>query len=159
MASVTVISVGTLKEQYLKDAVKEYKKRLSQLAAVEEIELKEERIHSEDDEVEIKRALECEGERILAAVPKGASIIALCIEGKQYSSEELATLIGQRVDATGKIAFVIGSSHGLCDKVKCAADQRLSFSRLTFPHQLVKPLLLEVIYRSFSILAGKRYHK
>lgn len=159
MASVTVISVGTLKEQYLKDAVKEYKKRLSQLAAVEEIELKEERIHSEDDEVEIKRALECEGERILAAVPKGASIIALCIEGKQYSSEELATLIGQRVDATGKIAFVIGSSHGLSDKVKRAADLKLSFSRLTFPHQLVKPLLLEVIYRSFSILAGKRYHK
>jgi 23S rRNA (pseudouridine1915-N3)-methyltransferase len=159
MASVTVISVGTLKEQYLKDAVKEYKKRLSQLAAVEEIELKEERIHSEDDEVEIKRALECEGERILAAVPKGASIIALCIEGKQYSSEELATLIGKSVDTTGKIAFVIGSSHGLSDKVKCAADQRLSFSRLTFPHQLVKPLLLEVIYRSFSILAGKRYHK
>lgn len=159
MASVTVISVGTLKEQYLKDAVKEYKKRLSQLAAVEEIELKEERIHSEDDEVEIKRALDAEGERILSAVPKGASLIALCIEGKQYSSEELAALIGERVDATGKIALVIGSSHGLCDKVKRAADLKLSFSRLTFPHQLVKPLLFEVIYRSFSILAGKRYHK
>lgn len=159
MASVTVISVGTLKEQYLKDAVKEYKKRLSQLAAVEEIELKEERIHSEDDGAEIRRALDAEGERILAAVPKGASLIALCIEGKQYSSEELAALIGERVDATGKIAFVIGSSHGLCDKVKRAADLKLSFSRLTFPHQLVKPLLFEVIYRSFSILAGKRYHK
>ena len=159
MASVTVISVGTLKEQYQRDAVREYKKRLSQLAAVEEIELKEERIHSEDDEAEIRRALDAEGERILAAVPKGASLIALCIEGKQYSSEELAALIGERVDATGKIAFVIGSSHGLCDKVKRAADLKLSFSRLTFPHQLVKPLLFEVIYRSFSILAGKRYHK
>ena len=159
MASVTVISVGTLKEQYLKDAVKEYKKRLSQLAAVEEIELKEERIHSEDDAAEIRRALDAEGERILSAVPKGASLIALCIEGKQYSSEELAALIGERVDATGKIAFVIGSSHGLCDKVKRAADLKLSFSRLTFPHQLVKPLLFEVIYRSFSILSGKRYHK
>lgn len=159
MASVTVISVGTLKEQYQRDAVREYKKRLSQLAAVEEIELKEERIHSEDDGAEIRRALDAEGERILAAVPKGASLIALCIEGKQYSSEELAALIGERVDATGKIAFVIGSSHGLCDKVKRAADLKLSFSRLTFPHQLVKPLLFEVIYRSFSILAGKRYHK
>ena len=159
MASVTVISVGTLKEQYQRDAVREYKKRLSQLAAVEEIELKEERIHSEDDGAEIRRALDAEGERILAAVPKGASLIALCIEGKQYSSEELAALSGERVDATGKIAFVIGSSHGLCDKVKRAADLKLSFSRLTFPHQLVKPLLFEVIYRSFSILAGKRYHK
>ena len=159
MASVTVISVGTLKEQYQRDAVREYKKRLSQLAAVEEIELKEERIHSEDDGAEIRRALDAEGERILAAVPKGASLIALCIEGKQYSSEELAALIGERVDATGKIAFVIGSSHGLCDKVKRAADLKLSFSRLTFPHQLVKPLLFEVIYRSFSILSGKRYHK
>ena len=159
MASVTVISVGTLKEQYQRDAVREYKKRLSQLAAVEEIELKEERIHSEDDGAEIRRALDAEGERILAAVPKGASLIALCIEGKQYSSEELAALIGERVDATGKIAFVIGSSHGLCDRVKRAADLKLSFSRLTFPHQLVKPLLFEVIYRSFSILSGKRYHK
>lgn len=159
MASVTVISVGTLKEQYQRDAVREYKKRLSQLATVEEIELKEERIHSEDDGAEIRRALDAEGERILAAVPKGASLIALCIEGKQYSSEELAALIGERVDATGKIAFVIGSSHGLCDRVKRAADLKLSFSRLTFPHQLVKPLLFEVIYRSFSILSGKRYHK
>ena len=129
------------------------------MATVEEIELKEERIHSEDDEAEIKRALEAEGDRIIAAIPKGASVVSLCIEGKQYSSEELASLIGERVDTVGKIAFIIGSSHGLSDRVKRISDLRLSFSRLTFPHQLVKPLLFEVIYRSFSILAGKRYHK
>ena len=97
-AIITLITVGTLKEDYLKDAVAEYQKRLSQYARVESINIKEERIVNEDDRHAVERALELEGERILAAMPEGAMRIALCVEGKQFSSEELATLIGRGVD-------------------------------------------------------------
>ena len=159
MANITIISVGTLKEDYLRDAVAEYKKRLSQYARVEEINIKEEKIADEDDSSQVKRALEAEGEKILAAIPKGAGKIALCVEGKQYDSPALASLIGKMADESGKIALIIGSSHGLCDSVKRAADVRLSVSALTFPHQLMRVVLLEALYRSFTILAGKKYHK
>ena len=159
MATVTVITVGTLKESYLREAVAEYKKRLSQYARVEEIELKEERISDEDNRAQITAALDSEADRILNAIPKGAMKIALCVEGKQYSSEELAEIIGRGSDGSGKIAFIIGSSYGLCERVKRECDIRLSFSKLTFPHQLMKVILFESIYRSFTILHGKRYHK
>ena len=159
MAEIKIISVGTLKEGYLKEAVAEYKKRLSQYARVEEINIKEELIRDEDNRREIEKALTAEGERILAAIPEGAMRIALCVEGKQYSSEALATLIGEGVNRSGKIALVIGSSHGLSDAVKRACDVRLSVSAMTFPHQLMRVILLEALYRSFTILAGKRYHK
>lgn len=159
MATVTLITVGSLKEAYLRDATAEYKKRISQYAKVEHVELKEERINNEDDQAEVRRALDREGERILAAVPKEAYVAALCIEGKQYSSTELGRIVGEAVDATGKLALIIGSSHGLSDTVKSAADLRLSFSKLTFPHQLMQVMLLEALYRSFTIIAGKKYHK
>ncbi|MBQ8372317.1 MAG: 23S rRNA (pseudouridine(1915)-N(3))-methyltransferase RlmH [Clostridia bacterium] len=159
MATVTLISVGTLKEAYLKDAVGEYKKRLSQYARLDQIELKEERIVNEDDPSEINRALEKEGERILTSIPKGSTVAALCVEGKEYSSVELAELVCTAVNTTGKLTLIIGSSHGLADSVKRAADIRLSFSRLTFPHQLMQVILLEAMYRSFTIIAGKKYHK
>ena len=159
MANITLITVGTLKENYLKDAVAEYKKRLSQYARVDEINLKEERIVNEDDASEVRRALESEGERILAAIPKGSGKIALCVEGKQYDSVALAGLIGRMADESGKITLIIGSSHGLADKVKKDCDVRLSVSALTFPHQLMRVVLYEALYRSFTILAGKKYHK
>jgi len=159
MANLTFITVGTLKEGYLRDAVAEYTKRISQYARVEEISLKEERIRDEDDETEIKRALSAEGERILASVPKGAVIVALCVEGKEYDSVALSSLIGKLSDERGKIVFVIGSSHGLSDEVKRAADVKLSVSKLTFPHQLMRVILAETVYRSLTILAGKKYHK
>ncbi len=159
MANITLITVGTLKENYLKDAVAEYKKRLSQYARVDEINLKEERIVNEDDAAEVRRALESEGERILAAIPKGSGKIALCVEGKQYDSVALAGLIGRMADESGKITLIIGSSHGLADKVKKKCDVRLSVSALTFPHQLMRVVLYEALYRSFTILAGKKYHK
>lgn len=159
MANITLITVGTLKESYLKDAVGEYKKRLSQYARVDEVNIKEEKISNEDDTSEIKRALESEGERIIAAIPKGASKIALCVEGKQYDSVALAGLIGRMCDESGKIALIIGSSHGLSDRVKRECDVRLSVSALTFPHQLMRVVLYEALYRSFTILAGKKYHK
>jgi 23S rRNA (pseudouridine1915-N3)-methyltransferase len=159
MANITLITVGTLKENYLKDAVAEYKKRLSQYARVDEINLKEERIVNEDDASEVRRALESEGERILAAIPKGSGKIALCVEGKQYDSVALAGLIGKMADESGKITLIIGSSHGLAYKVKKECDVRLSVSALTFPHQLMRVVLYEALYRSFTILAGKKYHK
>ena len=159
MANVTIITVGSLKEGYLREAVAEYKKRLSQYAKTEEIELKEERIANEDNRAEIEAALSKEADKILAAIPKDAYKIALCVEGKQYSSEELARLIGDGCDRSGKIAFIIGSSYGLSEKVKRECDLKLSFSKLTFPHQLMKVVLFEATYRSFTILAGKRYHK
>ena len=159
MANISIITVGSLKEGYLREAVAEYKKRLSQYARVEEIELKEERINNEDNRAEIDSALTKEADKILAAIPKDAYKIALCVEGKQYSSEELASLIGEGCDKSGKIALVIGSSYGLSEKVKRECDVRLSFSKLTFPHQLMKVILFESLYRSFTILAGKRYHK
>ncbi len=159
MANITLITVGTLKESYLKDAVAEYKKRLSQYARVDEINIKEERIANEDDTSEVRRALESEGDRIIAAIPKGSGKIALCVEGKQYDSPALAHLIGKMADEGGKITLIIGSSHGLSDKVKRECDVRLSVSALTFPHQLMRVVLYEALYRSFTILAGKKYHK
>lgn len=159
MAQLTIITVGTLKEDYLKEAVTEYKKRLSQYARVEEINIKEERISNEDDKTEISSALDTEGEKILSAVPKGSAKIALCVEGKQYDSEGLAALIGKFSDECGKIALIIGSSHGLSEKVKNECAIRLSVSKMTFPHQLMRVILFEALYRSFTILAGKRYHK
>ena len=156
---VTVITVGTLKEDYLKDAAAEYKKRLSQFARVEEINIKEEPIRNEDDKSEIARALETEADKIIAAMPQGSHKIALCVEGKQYSSPELASLIGSIGDTTGKVTLVIGSSHGLSERVKAECKTRLSFSKLTFPHQLMRVILYEAVYRSFTIIHGKRYHK
>ena len=159
MVQITLLTVGTLKEAFWLDAMAEYRKRLSAYAKFEEITLKEERIADEDDQTQIKSALEREGEKILAALPKDAYKIALCVEGKEMNSETLAQKIGEAADRTGKIALVIGSSHGLAPAVKEACDLRLSVSQLTFPHQLMRVMLLEILYRSFSMLAGKRYHK
>ena len=121
--------------------------------------IKEEVIRNEDDKKEIERALFAEGEKISAAIPKDAYKIALCVEGKQLSSPELANLIEDIQSTKGKLALIIGSSFGLDEKVKRACDFRLSFSKLTFPHQLMRVILAEAIYRAFTIIAGKRYHK
>ena len=157
--TVSIITVGTLKEDYLKDAVLEYKKRLSQYARVEEISIKEERVADEDNPKAILSALESEAEKIIASLPKDATKIALCVEGKEYSSEGLAELVRGAQDGSGKIALIIGSSHGLSERVKKACDYRVSFSKLTFPHQLMRVFLYEALYRSFTIIAGKKYHK
>lgn len=159
MANITLISVGTLKESYLKEAVNEYKKRISQFARVDEINLKEEQIHNESDKTEIQSALKKEGEKILSAIPKDSYAIAACVEGVQYDSPQLADAIGCAISKTGKLCIIIGSSHGLSDEVKKKCDLRLSISKLTFPHQLIRPVLLEAIYRSFTIIHGKKYHK
>ena len=159
MIKLTIVTVGTLKEDYLRAAVSEYEKRLSQYARVENINIKEETIKNEDAQSEIARALDTEAEKIIAAMPKDSYKIALCVEGKQYDSESLASIIGEASDSKGKISLVIGSSHGLSEKVKRECDLRLSVSKMTFPHQLMRVVLAEALYRSFTILVGKKYHK
>ena len=159
MVQLMLISVGTLKESYLRDAFLEYKKRLSQYARVDEINLKEEPIKNEDDTSEIRRALDAEGAKILSSIPKDSYKIAMCVEGKEYDSPALARLIGDAADSKGRISLIIGSSHGLSENVKRECDARISLSKLTFPHQLMRVILMETLYRSFTILAGKRYHK
>ena len=158
MIQCTLMTVGTLKEQYLADALNEYKKRIGAFAKWEEINLKEERL-SDESEAAVAAALEAEGDKLLAKIPRDAYVVALCIEGKMLSSEDLAAELSRAIASKGKLCFIIGSSHGLCPRVKARADLKLSFSRLTFPHQLVRVMLAEAIYRSFTIIAGKKYHK
>ena len=159
MAKIKIISVGDFKESYLREAFSEYKKRLSAYAETEELTLPEERIRNEDSESEVRAALMREGEKIIAAAPRDAFRIALCVEGRELDSPTLAKEISRALDGSGKICFIIGSSHGLADTVKRDAHLKLSFSKMTFPHQLMKVILAEAVYRSFTIIAGKKYHK
>ena len=159
MLHLTVITVGNLKEGYWREALAEYEKRLSAFCKPEIVQLKEARISENPSDGEIVSALSDEGKRILSAIPQGAYKIALCVEGKQFSSEELAAHLERAVNENGKLCLIIGSSHGLSPEVKSACDLRLSVSKLTFPHQMMRVLLLEVLYRSFSIIKGTKYHK
>lgn len=156
---VTFITVGSLKEKYLVDAVAEYKKRLNTYARVDEVELKEARIANENNATEISNALKEEGAKILERIPDGAYVVSLCVEGKSIDSVTLSKLVGEAQDRSGKICFIIGSSYGLSDAVKARSDYKLSLSRLTYPHQLARVMLYESVYRSFTILNGKKYHK
>ncbi len=159
MLQVTVISIGTLKESYWRDAMAEYEKRLSAFCKPHLVNLKEVKLPESPSAGEIAAALSEEGRQVLAAIPPRAYKIALCVEGRQFSSEELAARLEEAGNTHGSIALIIGSSHGLAPEVKAACDLRLSVSKLTFPHQMMRVLLLEVIYRSLSILRGTKYHK
>ena len=159
MLNVKLITIGTLKESYLREAAEEYKKRLGAYCKFTEVNLSEVKLSDKPSQKEIDAALEAEGKQILAAMSPRAYKIALCVEGKQLSSEQLAQKIEQISQTHGEICLVIGSSFGLAPSVKSACDLRLSVSALTFPHQLMRVLLLEVLYRSFSILKGTKYHK
>jgi 23S rRNA (pseudouridine1915-N3)-methyltransferase len=159
MLRIKLITVGTLKESYLREAVREYEKRLGAYAKVEILELKEGRVAENPSPAEISAVLEKEADAILAAIPPRAYTIALCVEGKSRSSEELATLLDEAMSRSSDLCLVIGSSHGLAPRVKQAADYRLSVSALTFPHQLMRVVLAESVYRSFTIINGKKYHK
>ncbi len=159
MLTVNVIAVGNLKEKYLKEASAEYQKRISGYAKINIIEIAEEKLSSNPSEKEISHALDLEAEKIFSAVKK-SKIIPLCIEGKQYSSVEFSNLIEKvALEGISEISFVIGSSYGLSDRVKNSAYTKLSFSKMTLPHQLCRIVLLEQIYRAFSISANTKYHK
>ena len=159
MHRVTLITVGTLKEPYLSDAAAEYRKRLAAFCDLREVNLPEERIADEDDPRAVAASLAKEGEKILAALPQSTPLVALCVEGKQLSSEEFAEAIGRLGESGGTLAFVIGSSHGLSPAVKEKATLKLSYSKMTFPHQLMRVIFLESLYRAYTIRAGKKYHK
>lgn len=161
MQTVTVIALGKLNADYYARAAAEYARRLGAYCRLRVVELPEEPIAEKNaSPAVIARALEKEGKAILAAVPKGSCLVALCIEGKQNTSEELASFFARRAQSgAGDVAFAVGSSHGLAESVKQAAAERLSMSRMTFPHQLARVMLLEQIYRAFSINAGGKYHK
>ena len=159
MLRIKLITVGTLKESYLREAVHEYEKRLGAYAKVEILELKEGRVAESPSAAEISAVLEKEADAILSAIPPRAYTVALCVEGQQKSSEQLAALLEDAMSRSSDLCLVIGSSHGLSPRVKKAADYRLSVSALTFPHQLMRVLLLETVYRSLSILHGSKYHK
>lgn len=159
MLNVKIITVGSLKEGYLREAVAEYTKRLGGFCTPEVVELKEYRLPDSPSESQIKQGIEDEGKRILAAIPPRATVVALCVEGKQLSSEQLAEYIDSAAAVSGCLCFVIGGSYGMSDAVKSVAALRLSFSKLTFPHQLMRVILLEAVYRGFNIIKGTKYHK
>lgn len=161
MQNIDLICVGKLNASYFAAGVAEYQKRLSAFCNFRILELPEAAIADKNaSEAQITKALDKEGTAILGAVRKGAAIVALCVEGKQLSSEDLADLIAERANSgAGDIAFVIGSSHGLSDAVKRAARVRFSMGRITLPHQLARLVLTEQIYRACTINAGMKYHK
>ena len=157
---ITVITVGKIKEKYLEDAIAEYSKRLSRYCKLEIIQVADEKTPDRASEVVETQIKDKEGERILSHIKDTAYVVALAIEGKMISSEELAELIeGLGVRGESHIQFVIGGSLGLSKKVLERADYKLSFSRMTFPHQLMRVILLEQIYRSYRIVNGEPYHK
>lgn len=159
MLNVKIFVTGTLKEQYYKDAIAEYKKRLTSYCKLDIVEFKEYKLPDAPSERQIDQALESEGERILSEMPQKAYKIALCVEGKQLSSEEFAKKLDEISTTHGELCLVIGSSYGLSDKVKNACDMRLSVSKMTLTHQMLRVWLLEIIYRCLSITHGGKYHK
>lgn len=160
MMKITLITVGKIKEKYFTDAVKEYSKRLSRYCRLELIELADEKTPDGAGEALERQIKEKEGERILRSIKDGSYVIALAIEGKKMSSEKLAEFIGNLgVKGESDLVFVIGGSLGLDPRVLTRADFLLSFSDMTFPHQLMRVILLEQIYRSYRILQNEPYHK
>jgi 23S rRNA (pseudouridine1915-N3)-methyltransferase len=158
--NIHIISIGKIKEKYLKQGMNEYLKRLSPYAKVDIIELPDEKAPESLSEQEMEQVKEKEGERILAKVSPDTYVIALAIEGTMKSSEQLAESLDKLATyGKSKIAFVIGGSLGLSQTVMSRANESLSFSKMTFPHQLMRLILLEQIYRAFKINRGEPYHK
>ena len=159
MLKVKIIAVGSLKEDYLRAAVAEYKKRLGAYCEITLCELKETKLPDRPSESEIFSALEAEGAKIISEIPQKSFAIALCIEGKEYSSEDFAAFLDNVRMQSGTLCLIIGSSFGLSEKVKSVCRARLSFSKMTFPHQLMRVMLLEQLYRAMNISTGGKYHK
>ena len=160
MLHIRLVCVGKLKERYFADAAKEYIKRLSGSCKIEVDEVAEGKLPQNPSAAEIESALLSEAAAIESRLLKGGSVVALCIEGEQVDSRAVARLL-EKAMASGrpKMTFVIGSSHGLHESIKKRAGMRLSMSRMTFPHQLARIMLLEQIYRGFNMMEGGKYHK
>lgn len=157
---IQVVCVGKLKEKYWTDGVAEYAKRLGAYARLDIRELPDEKTPDSMSPAEEEQVRAREGERILAALRADAHVVALAIDGEAWSSEQLAAhLERQAVYGGGSVSFVIGGSLGLSPAVLARADKKLSFGRMTYPHQLMRVLLLEQVYRAFKINRGEPYHK
>ena len=158
--NVDIIAVGKVKETYLTNGIKEYQKRLSPYCNLQIIEVAEQKAPENLSEKEKAQVLEREGNNILRKINPASFVITLCIEGKALSSEEMAEKLNNlMLRGKSHITFIIGGSLGLSDEVKAKADFSLSFSRFTFPHQLMRLILMEQIYRWFKIIRGGPYHK
>lgn len=158
MLSVRIISVGRLKDNWLREGMVEYTKRLGGYCRFEVEEIEEYRLPDTPSPAQIAKGLEAEGRGILHRLGR-ASLVALCVEGQHFSSPQLATVLKTRQQQDSSLAFAIGSSFGLCQEVKDTAFLKLSLSTMTFPHQLARLMLAEQLYRAFSILHGGKYHK
>lgn len=160
MLRVTVVAVGKIKEKFFSAAIDEYAKRLSAYCRFEIVEVKDEKTPENPTEAEKNAVLDREAERIFQKIPKGAKVITLCVEGRQMSSESFGKKIADySAGGTSHIVFIIGGSMGLSERIKELSDLRLSFSEMTFPHMLMRVVLAEQIYRGFTIISGKTYHK
>ncbi|MBR4513317.1 MAG: 23S rRNA (pseudouridine(1915)-N(3))-methyltransferase RlmH [Lachnospiraceae bacterium] len=157
---ISICCVGKIKEAYLKAAIEEYSKRLSRYCKLELVEVADEKTNERSTETEDAIIKDKEGERLLKRIDEGAYVIALAIDGESLSSEDLANRLDKLgVSGESHIVFVIGGSIGLSEEVLRRADMKLSFSKMTFPHQLMRVILLEQIYRSYRIINGEPYHK
>ena len=160
MQKVTLICVGKLKEKFYAQATAEYAKRLSRFCKLEIVELPESRLSDSPSPAEISQALTAEAALIEAKLPKGSALVAMCIEGEELSSPQLAEKMRQfAVSGVSNLTILIGGSVGLSPAIKAQADFRLSMSPMTFPHHLARVMLLEQIYRAYQINAGTKYHK
>lgn len=158
--NIEIIAVGKLKEKYLKQGIAEYMKRMKPYAKVSIIEVPDEPTPDQPSEVEKEQILEQEAERILSRVDANRRLIVLAIEGELISSEELASTLEQyAIYGDSKVTFVIGGSLGLSEAIKKRADRSISFGRITLPHQLMRLVLMEQIYRAFRIINHHAYHK
>ena len=161
MQKVNILCIGKIKEKYFSQAIDEYAKRLQAFCKLRIIELAEEKIRGNNpNSAQIAEVLQAEGKRIMQKISPSDYVIALCIEGKLRTSEELAgTLNTLAVTGRSTVDFVIGGSYGLSDEVKAAADEKLSMSRMTFPHTMARMILTEQIYRAYEIASNGKYHK
>lgn len=159
MIEIRIICVGKLKEKYWEAAIAEYMKRLGAYCRVSVTEVREEKLPANASPADERAVIEAEGRELLSKIAKGDYVVALDIGGKELSSEDLAEKIRQTAFTHPVIDFIIGGSLGLSGEVKQRADLRMSFGRITLPHQLARVVLAEQIYRAFKINAGETYHK
>lgn len=158
--NIKVIAVGKIKEKYIQEGIKEFTKRLSRYCILDILEIEDEKAPENLSEKEMEIVKKKEGERILAKIPQNSFIISLEIMGKQLSSEQLSKKIDDlMVNGVNDICFIIGGSLGLSEEITNKSNFKLSFSEMTFPHQLMRLILLEQVYRTFRIMKGEPYHK
>lgn len=158
--NIKIIAVGKIKEKYIKEGISEFSKRLSRYCSLDIVEVSDEKAPENLSKRQMEEVKKKEGEKILKKIPSSAYVISLVIDGKKLSSEDLAEKISNlMVNGNNDICFIIGGSLGLSEDIINRSDFKISFSKMTFPHQLMRLILLEQVYRGFRIMKGEPYHK